>query len=171
MPPTVVFYLLMALALFGSGAATGWKVVEWKNESDKAAAVQAQAMAQAAEDARAAKIAASFRQGILSLKATNQANDTKAATELAQKIYHDCVLPDSGRVLIDSGADDINSALGFSTAVPAAPALAGKSGGAVGHGGSVSSAQDFAAAVRELRARAAKTSAAADREPKGSTTK
>ena len=160
-----MIYAILAILLFVSGMATGYKVTEWKEEASQLAAAKAQELAQQVADARTAQISATFEKGLASLRAGGKTTDTKVANEILQKVYTQCVLPDSGRVLLDSGADSLNAAAGLGAAVPADSAPAPKPAGQNGHGGSVPSSRSFDDAVRGVRAQAEATGASGHTAP------
>ena len=154
----VMALLLIALALFLSGAGTGWKISEWKSEAEKAAELKAQQLADEKEQQRTQAISAAFQNGLANLARMQQGRATQVQREVLQTIYTQCVLPDSGRMLLDSTATDINRALGFDVSVPSNPPAATVKAGSDQHGGSTDSRREFDERVRELRLQAEKTS-------------
>ena len=120
----------------------------WPYASTEAAAKVAQAEAQVAEDQRTQKIVDVFRNGLAGLKNSRNANDPKVINEIAKVVYTNCVLPDSGRLLLNSSAAEINGALGLEQAVPADP----KAGQVKSDdGGSVSARSKLDDAIRRMR--------------------
>jgi hypothetical protein len=140
--------VILALVMFGSGFGTAWKVDEWRHDAADTARVVAAEKAQAAADARAAEIADRFEDKLAKIKIVNTTVNRETTHELQSRVYTDCKLPESGRVLINTYADDVNAALGFSPIVPAHPPV-GKLPG--NDGGSVPARPDFDAAIQRLR--------------------
>lgn len=155
-----MLYAIIAIALFAMGAGSAVKVEEWRFAAKEAAQIEAQHEAQVATDKRTNVIAGQFAKAIAGLKDNNAAVNAKVLNELSQAVYTQCVLPDSGRLLLDSSADSLNSAAGLATAVPAVAAPAGKQAGPVVDGGSVSARQGLADAIHRLRDTAAKATGA-----------
>jgi hypothetical protein len=166
-----MIYAIIALVLFLSGMGAGYEITNWKNEAEKAADLRAQVAAQAAEDKRTAEISATFQKGLASLRASGQTNTSKVTNELLQQVYSKCLLPESGRLLHDATADQLNDAAGLGSAVPAAPAPTGPAvtkplpAAPVVDGKSLLSGDKFTTAVRGVRAK----SEAAARAKGGST--
>lgn len=149
---SAIVIAIIAVALYGAGFGSAWKIEEWRYDAAEAAHVVAQAQAQAAADKRADEIADRFEKKLDNLKITNTTINRDVTHELQTRVYSDCKLPESGRVLLNTYADDVNSALGFAPVVSATPA-AGKQ--PVDNGRSGGTEQNFDAAIRRLRDTAA----------------
>jgi hypothetical protein len=146
--------LIGLLVAFVAGGSTAWHVATWKHDADDKAHVVAALDAQKRAEAKADEISNVFMKKLDSIKVVNTTINGKVSHELETRIYTDCKLPDSGRLLIDAGVDAANDALGFARTMPATPPPR-IDGRPVDDGGSVSPRSRFDGALRELRAQAA----------------
>lgn len=148
---SAAFVIIVLLVTYGFGFGSAWKVNEWKHEADAVVQERAQAAAQAAEDARMAKIAAGFGAVLTAMKASKAKSDEKVTLELSKAVYTQCVLPDSGRVLLNSNANDVNTILGLSSPMPTDPGVVKIPSD---DGGTVAARQGLDDAIRRLRSSA-----------------
>ena len=146
-----MLYAVIAVIIFALGAGSAVKVEEWRFAAKEAAQVKAQHEAQVAEDKRTNTIAARFAKAIADLKVNNAATNAKVLNELAQAVYTQCVVPDSGRVLLDSSADALNAAAGLAPAPAANPAPVPKPAGKNDDGRPVPARSGLDAALQRLR--------------------
>ena len=135
-------------------------MTEWKYEAQQVAEAKAQAAAQAADDARMAQVSLAFEKGIASLRASGKTTDTKVANEILQRVYTQCIVPESGVMLDDANTDLYNAAAGLAPTVRVAPAPAAKPAGPSNNGPVVSGSAGFDASVQRVRVEAEKSSRA-----------
>lgn len=157
MNPVPFSWMLIAIllsALFGASGA--WHVASWKHDSEEKAQVVAALQAQERAEKRADEISNKFMSKIDNLKIVNTTINSKVQHELETRVYSDCKLPESGRLLINESADAANDALGFPRTMPASPAprIEGRPVPS-NDGGTVRTRSSFDQALRELRAEAA----------------
>jgi hypothetical protein len=121
----------------------------------RAVIVEAQ-KAQARAEARADEISTKFETKLATLKIVNTTIQGKVTHELETRVYSDCKLPESGRLLLNESIDAANDALGVARTMPANPAPRIEGRPVAGNDGrSVSARSRFDNALRDLRAQAA----------------
>lgn len=114
-------WMILALAIFVSGAGVAHKLDSWYQASKENAQLQAAIAAQAAAEKRADEIANRFEGKLTGLRAAFGKTQRDITDELKKRVYTDCVLPESGRLLRDHAIDDANNSLGFAPELPANP--------------------------------------------------
>lgn len=136
MPLTI--YAVIALALLAVGFGAGWRVNEWKEGAAKVAAVEKAQALQAAEQRRADDISQRFEAKLAKFRVVQKTFYNEVKNETQQTVYRDCVVPDTGRVLLDRAITSANAAAGQpDRPVPpaAAPAASANDGGTADVGG------------------------------------
>jgi len=129
---TEIVLIVGAVALV-IGFASGWRVNEWRESAAKVAAIEKAQALQAAEAKRADDISQKFERKLAGFRVTQKTFFNEVRNETIQRVYSDCVVPESGRLLLGRAAADANAAAGQpNQAVPGAAAGAA----AADHGGS-----------------------------------
>jgi len=109
----MIAYMILAVALFLSGAGVAHKLDEWRYAAKENAELKAAVAARDAADKRADEISGRFETKLVGLRASFSKTQKDITDELKKRVYTDCVLPESGRLLRDSAIDSANSAAGF----------------------------------------------------------
>lgn len=94
------------------GSAAAWTVQGWRIESIKADAITAKAKAIEQEQTRANQISNDYSEVVRWLNEQKQARTVTVVKELEKPIYRDaaCVLPESGRLLVNDAVRQTNAA-------------------------------------------------------------
>jgi hypothetical protein len=148
--------LIGLLVAFVGGGSTAWHLASWKHDAEDKAHVVAALEAQKRAEDRATEISDKFMTKLDNLKIVNTTINQKVQHELETRVYSDCKLPDSGVLLLNSGIDAANDALGVARTMPATPAphIEGRPVPS-NDGRSAAARSRYDAAIHELRAEAA----------------
>lgn len=119
----VLISAAVAMMLYLSGFATGWKVDTWKNTAENAAQVKAAQDMAAAQANWANTVATDFETKLANIKVVNRTINNEVRHEVEKTVYGDpnCNLPESGRLLRDRAIDAANTGTdpgGSAAAVP-----------------------------------------------------
>lgn len=115
--PNVIAIVALVCLVAGFGA--GWRVNEWREQAAKTAAVEKAQAAQLAEAKRADEIAARFERKLAGFRVVQKTFYNEVRNETIQRVYSDCVVPDSGRLLLNRAVAAANAGQP-DAAVPAA---------------------------------------------------
>lgn len=104
-----MIYAFIAAAILALGFGSGWSVHSWKSDAEHVAEVRALEAARAAQEKRANEIATRFESRLNTIRSTNRTyyNETRHETE--KTVYRDCVVPASGKLLLDAAIDAANA--------------------------------------------------------------
>ena len=113
---------LMALALtaviFGAGTWTGWKwnsisFQSYKTQVAEEKLVQQKALLRAIEEANARTAAAesAYQEAIVRLRTRVRTITKEVVREVEKPVYRECVIPDTGRVLLNDAVREANTAI------------------------------------------------------------
>lgn len=111
-----------------AGALAAWVVQGWRIDAIEAAFVTEKAEAIEKEQKRADQIASDYADVVRWLNEQKQARTVTLIKELEKPIYRDaaCVLPESGRVLVNDAVRQANAARIGRSVLPEGAGIAGK---------------------------------------------
>lgn len=133
-PVPLTLYAVIAFALLVVGFGAGWRVNEWKESAAKVAAIEQARKLQEAERRRADEISTRFEKKLAGFRVVQKTFFNEVKHETQQTVYRDCVVPDTGRLLLDRAVTTANSASELDRPMPTAspPGAELNNGGAPG---------------------------------------
>lgn len=126
----------IVVLIFGAGTWAGAKWTGTAFEKYKAEVAQEKLEQQTAllkaiseANARTAEVESAYQEEIARLKMRVRTITKEVIREVEKPVYHECVLPESGRVLLDDAIRAANTAAGFDGEVPPDPEPASQDDG------------------------------------------
>ncbi len=119
---------IVFISIFGMGTWSGYKLGNNKYESLKLEVAQ-QEVARVTEynrliaeqSARTAEVESAYQEEIARLKTRVRTITKEVVREVEKPVYRECVLPESGRMLLDDAVRAANAATGTDGEVPPSP--------------------------------------------------
>lgn len=108
------------------GLAGGWVVAGWKHGAERADAEKALREQIEEEQERGNKIASGWAAALEYIRGQQRETVRTVTREIEKPVYRDCVVPDTGRLLLDGAIDQANAAGKPRAAVPAATQAPGQ---------------------------------------------
>ena len=104
--------LIVALVALAIGFSGGWTVNDWRETAAKVEAVKAAQAAQDEQTRRANEISTKFEGKLANLRIVNRTINNEVRHETERTVYTECVVPDSGRLLLSRSISSANAATG-----------------------------------------------------------
>jgi hypothetical protein len=113
LPGWAIRAIVVAVVLAGTaaaGARWGYKLADGRWQAREAERLAAEAVARAEDLARAQAVSTAYQALAAELKRLAAVHRVEVLREIDKPVYRDCVLPESGRVLIDAAQSRAASA-------------------------------------------------------------
>lgn len=105
-------YLLAAFLCLVAGFGAGWRINDWRTSAEKNAEIKAAEAARVEAQARADEIATRFEERLNNIRIINRTINNEVRHETEKTVYTNCVVPDTGRSLLNRAIDTANNTSG-----------------------------------------------------------
>ena len=104
-PPSLYVAAVLMLASFGAG----WQIQAWRWKAAESAQIEQANQALVAEQKRSAEASKAYQEQLAKVRTKTRVIVNEVNREIEKPVYRDCVIPDNGRMLLDSAIDTANS--------------------------------------------------------------